>query len=100
MGSPGLGTRNCHCSAASGKQRTAALRDIRRDSAAYYAFHAEASGFPVEAVKASYPLSQFPDSAYPAEGLKLIEEVKRFLRAENLIRRDFAVAQWTVAGAE
>lgn len=50
-------------------------------SAAYYAFHAETSGFPVE-------------------GLKLIEEVKRFLRAENLIRRDFSVAQWTVAGAD
>jgi sulfonate transport system substrate-binding protein len=92
-GAPGL-------PAAWGRARTTALRDIRRDSAAYYAFHAEASGFPVEAVKASYPLSQFPDSAYPAEGLKLIEEVKRFLLAENLIRRDFAVAQWTVAGAD
>lgn len=83
-----------------GRARTAALQDIRRDSAAYYAFHAEASGFPVAAVKDSYPLSHFPDTAYPAEGLKLIEEVKRFLLAENLIRRDFAVAQWTVAGAD
>jgi hypothetical protein len=35
----------------------------------------------------------------PAEGLALIEEVKRFLLAENLIRKDFKVADWTVAGA-
>lgn len=86
--------------AAWARARTAALQDIRRDSAAYYAFHAEASGFPVAAVKDSYPLSHFPDTAYPAEGLKLIEEVKRFLLGENLIRRDFSVAQWTVAGAD
>lgn len=85
--------------AAWGRARTAALQDIRRDSAAYYAFHAEASGFPVAAVKDSYPLSHFPDTAYPAEGLRLIEEVKRFLLAENLIRRDFDVAQWKIAGA-
>ncbi|SDN64760.1 ABC transporter substrate-binding protein [Polaromonas sp. JS666] len=86
--------------AAWGRARTVALQDIRRDNAAYYAFHAEASGFPVAAVKDSYPLSHFPDTAYPAEGLRLIEEVKRFLLAENLIRRDFSVAQWTVAGAD
>lgn len=85
--------------AAWARARTAALGEIRRDSSAYYAFHAEVSGFPVAAVRDSYPLSHFPDQAYPAEGLKLIEEVKRFLLAENLIRRDFDLAQWQVAGA-
>ncbi len=96
IASPKLLAGGTRLPAAWGRARTAALRDIRRDSAAYYAFHAEASGFPVAAVKDSYPLSHFPDTAYPAEGLKLIEEVKRFLLGENLIRRDFAVAQWTV----
>ena len=49
-------------------------------------------------MKDSYPLSHFPDTAYPAEGIRLIEEVKRFLLAENLIRRDFDVTQWKIAG--
>ncbi|MES2398717.1 MAG: ABC transporter substrate-binding protein [Pseudomonadota bacterium] len=85
--------------AAWARARTRALQDIRKDNEAYYAFHSEAAGFPVAAVKASFPVSHFPDTAYPAEGLALIEEVKRFLLAENLIRKDFKVADWTVAGA-
>lgn len=85
--------------AAWARARTRALQDIRKDGEAYYAFHADASGFSVPAVKASFPVSHFPDSAYPAEGVALIEEVKRFLLAENLIRKDFRVADWTVAGA-
>ncbi|WP_293404867.1 ABC transporter substrate-binding protein [Polaromonas sp.] len=85
--------------AAWARARTRALQEVRKDTEAYYAFHAEASGFPVAAVKASFPISQFPDTAYPAEGVALIEEVKRFLLAENLIRKDFKVADWTVAGA-
>lgn len=85
--------------AAWARARTEALREIHKDNAAYYAFHSQASGFPVPAVKVSFPTSQFPDTAYPAEGLALIEEVKRFLLAENLIRKDFKVSDWTVAGA-
>ena len=50
----------------------------RRDSEAYYAFHAEVSGFPLEVVKVSHPLSQFPEAAYPPEGLALLDEVKKF----------------------
>ena len=56
------------------------------------------SGFPVEAVKASYPLSQFPEEAYPSAWIQSLEDVKAFLRAENLIRQDFAVNDWKVAG--
>jgi sulfonate transport system substrate-binding protein len=85
--------------AAWARARTRALQDIRRDIAAYYAFHSEASGFPVAAVRESFPLSHFPETAYPEDGLALIDEVKRFLLAENLIRRDFNVADWKVAGA-
>ncbi len=76
------------------RARRAALQEIRRNSDAYYAFHAEVSGFALDVVKVSHPLSQFPEAAYPAEGLALLDEVKKFLLAENLVSRDFALAQW------
>jgi sulfonate transport system substrate-binding protein len=82
--------------AAWGRARRAALDDMQRDPARYHAFHAEVSGFPLEAVKASHPLSQFPREDYPAEGLALLDEAKKFLLAENLVSKDFAVAQWQV----
>ena len=49
-------------------------------------------------MKASYPLSQFPEEAYPSAWIQSLEDVKAFLRAENLIRQDFAVSDWKVAG--
>ncbi len=76
------------------RARRIAIAEMRRDSGRYYAFHAEVSGFPLEAVKASHPLSQYPEAAYPAEGLGLLEEVKTFLLAENLVSRDFSLDQW------
>jgi NitT/TauT family transport system substrate-binding protein/sulfonate transport system substrate-binding protein len=81
------------------RARRSALQEIRRDSAAYYAFHSEVSGFPLDVVKVSHPLSQFSDEAYPAEGMTLLDEVKKFLLAENLVSRDFALAQWRAAEA-
>lgn len=81
------------------RARRTALQEIRRDSADYYAFHAEVSGFPLDVVRVSHPLSQFPEAAYPAEGLALLDEVKKFLLAENLVSRDFALAQWRVPEA-
>ncbi|MBB3181439.1 ABC transporter substrate-binding protein [Variovorax sp. Sphag1AA] len=81
------------------RARRAALSDTHKDSDRYYAFHSEVSGFPLAAVKASHPLSQFPAEAYPAQGLALLEEVKKFLLAERLVTQDFALAQWRVANA-
>ena len=68
------------------------------DSAAYLAFHAEASGFPVPAVKASVALSNLPAQAYPEQGLHLISEAKRFLLNEKLVRKDFSVESWKIPG--
>jgi sulfonate transport system substrate-binding protein len=81
------------------RARRTALQEIRRNSADYYAFHSEVSGFPLEIVKVSHPLSHFPEAAYPPEGLALLDEVKKFLLAENLVNRDFALAQWRVPEA-
>lgn len=80
------------------RARNAALKEIRTDSEAYYAFHAEASGFPLQAVKAAIPLSNLPDQSYPQQGLNLIAQAKRFLLEEKLIRNDFSVEQWRIAG--
>ena len=76
------------------RAQRSALAEMRQDSERYYAFHAEVSGFPLEVVKVSHPLVQFPESAFPAEGLALLEEVKRFLLSQKLVAQDFALAQW------
>jgi len=76
------------------RARRNALQEIHRNSADYYAFHSEVSGFPLEIVKVSHPLSHFPEAAYPPEGLALLDEVKKFLLAENLVNRDFALSEW------
>ncbi|UBQ42093.1 ABC transporter substrate-binding protein [Comamonas thiooxydans] len=81
-----------------GRARSIALGEIRSDSAAYLAFHAEASGFPVPAVKASVALSNLPAQAYPEQGLHLISEAKRFLLNEKLVRKDFSVESWKIPG--
>jgi NitT/TauT family transport system substrate-binding protein/sulfonate transport system substrate-binding protein len=78
------------------RARRAALQEIRRDPERYYDFHADVSGFPLEAVKVSTPLSQFSDAAYPAEGMRLLEGARRFLLEEHLIREDVALQQWVV----
>lgn len=80
------------------RARKTALQDIRKDPERYYAFHAEISGFPVEVVKASHPISQFPDVAYPPESLQLLEGVRSFLLDEKLIRNDVNLTQWRLAG--
>lgn len=81
------------------RARRAALQEIRQDPERYYAFHADVSGFPLAAVKASTPLSQFTDAAYPAEGMRLLEGARKFLLEEKLIREDVAIPQWVVGQA-
>ncbi|MDZ4357426.1 MAG: ABC transporter substrate-binding protein [Variovorax sp.] len=81
------------------RARRTALPEIHRNSADYYAFHSEVTGFPLDIVKVSHPLSHFPEATYPPEGLALLDEVKKFLLAENLVSQDFSLAQWRVNGA-
>lgn len=76
------------------RARNVALQEMRRDPAAYYAFHARNTGFPLEAVQASHPLSQFPDEAFPPQGLELLAHTHAFLRAQGLLRRDVSLDEW------
>ncbi len=80
------------------RSRQAAIKEIQADPEKYYAFHAQASGYPLEVVKISHPISQFPLQAYPPEGLKLLNQVESFLLEQKLIRKPVDIAQWQVKG--
>jgi NitT/TauT family transport system substrate-binding protein/sulfonate transport system substrate-binding protein len=82
------------------RARRAGLQDMRRDPQAYYGFHARNTGFPLEAVKASYPLEQFAKEPFPAAGLALLGQTHAFLREQNLVRSDVDLAAWRVAGID
>ncbi|SNS63780.1 NitT/TauT family transport system substrate-binding protein/sulfonate transport system substrate-binding protein [Noviherbaspirillum humi] len=79
--------------------RQAALAEMRSDPERYYAFHAEVSGFPVPIVKASHAFSQMPEEPYPPRALGLLNETRKFLLAENLMRRDVDLGLWSGKGA-
>lgn len=74
--------------------RRSGVQAIRRDPEAYYAFHAANTGFPLAAVKASYPLSQFPEEPFTPQGLQLLQHTHGFLRAQNLVGSDVDLAAW------
>ncbi|AKC72458.2 ABC transporter substrate-binding protein [Pandoraea oxalativorans] len=80
--------------AAWNRARRAALADIDRDPAAYFDFHQRTSGIPIETIKISHPIANYPVEAFPPSGIQLLDGVKRFLLGGRLIRNDFALQQW------
>ncbi|MFL9456844.1 MULTISPECIES: ABC transporter substrate-binding protein [Nostocales] len=74
--------------------RQTSLKEIKARPQEYYQFHAQASGYPVDIVKASFPLSQFPEEPLPARGLQLLESTKKFLVSQKLARADFPLSEW------
>lgn len=76
------------------RARRAALADIDRDPAAYFDFHQRTSGIPLDTLKISHPITNYPAAALPGSGIQLLEGVKRFLLGGRLIRNDFALQQW------
>ncbi|VVE62237.1 aliphatic sulfonate ABC transporter substrate-binding protein [Pandoraea captiosa] len=80
--------------AAWNRARRDALVEIKRDPAAYFDFHQRTSGIPIETVKISHPIANYPGDALPSSGIQLLDGVKRFLLDSRLIRHDFAVQQW------
>lgn len=71
-----------------------AVKDIKANPEAYYKFHAEASGYPIDVVKASYPLDQFPEEPFSPKGLQLLEGTKKFLVSQKLAKADFKLTDW------
>ncbi|MFJ2991177.1 ABC transporter substrate-binding protein [Pandoraea sp. NPDC087047] len=78
------------------RARRAALADIDRDPLAYFDFHQRTSGIPIETIKISHPIANYPAEVLPPPGIQLLDGVKRFLLGSRLIRNDFALQQWQI----
>ncbi|MCD1260367.1 ABC transporter substrate-binding protein [Paenibacillus athensensis] len=74
--------------------RARAVSEIRADSEAYFQFYADASGYPLDVVKASFKIEQWPQEAFPADGLKLLQGAKQFLIDQGLAKKDFVIDDW------
>lgn len=74
--------------------RRQAVREIREHPDEFYQLYAEASGYPLDVVKASFTIEQWPEEDFPAEGLKLLEGTKAFLVEQGLAREDFDLNDW------
>lgn len=73
---------------------TKAVKDLKANPQAYYKFHAEVSRYPIDVVRASYPLDQFPEEPFPTKGLELLEGTKKFLVSQGLAKSDFKLTDW------
>ncbi|MBD2691175.1 ABC transporter substrate-binding protein [Anabaena catenula] len=74
--------------------KQASVKDIKANSEGYYKFHAEVSGYPLDVVKASFPLEQFPEEAIPTKGVQLLAGTKKFLVSQKLAKSDFQLNDW------
>ncbi|MDX2270861.1 MAG: ABC transporter substrate-binding protein [Cyanobacteriota bacterium] len=70
------------------------VKDLKATPEAYYQFHAKAVGFPVEVIRDSYPVDEFPVEAFSPEGLSLLEGAKAFLVSQQLAKSDFNISDW------
>ncbi|BAZ48439.1 aliphatic sulfonate ABC transporter periplasmic ligand-binding protein [Nostoc sp. NIES-4103] len=75
---------------------TEAAKDLKANSQEYYQYHSQTTKYPIEIVKASYPMTQVSEEPYPAEGLKLLEGTKKFLVSQGLAKSDFQLTDWVV----
>lgn len=73
-----------------------AVKDLKQNAEEYYKFHAEVSGYPIDIVKASYPLEQIPEEPLSANGLELLEGTKKFLVSQKLAKSDFQLSDWAL----
>jgi ABC-type nitrate/sulfonate/bicarbonate transport system substrate-binding protein len=71
-----------------------AVQEIRTKPDEYFELYAEASGYPLDVVKASFDIDQWPEEDFPAEGLQLLEETKAYLVAHGLAKKDFDLNDW------
>ncbi len=76
--------------------KQASVKNIKANPEAYYKFHTEVSGYPIDVIKASFPLEQFPEEPFPTQGLQLLEGTKKFLVSQKLAKSDFKLNDWIV----
>lgn len=76
--------------------KQASVKNIKANPEAYYKFHTEVSGYPIDVIKASFPVEQFPEEPFPTSGLQLLEGTKKFLVSQKLAKSDFKLNDWIV----
>ncbi|MBW4596551.1 MAG: ABC transporter substrate-binding protein [Brasilonema angustatum HA4187-MV1] len=76
--------------------KQASVKNIKANPEAYYKFHTEVSGYPIDVIKASFPVEQFPEEPFPTRGLQLLEGTKKFLVSQKLANSDFKLNDWIV----
>ncbi|MBR8836475.1 MAG: ABC transporter substrate-binding protein [Stigonema ocellatum SAG 48.90 = DSM 106950] len=77
-----------------------AVKDIKANPEEYYKFHAQVSGYPINIVKASLDIGQFPEEPFSGEGLQLLEGTKKFLVSQKLAKSDFKLSDWILTADE
>jgi len=71
-----------------------AVQEIEAQPDAYFQLYADASGYPLDVVKASFDIGQWPEEDLPEEGLKLLEGTKSYLVSQGLAKKDFDLNEW------
>jgi NitT/TauT family transport system substrate-binding protein/sulfonate transport system substrate-binding protein len=74
--------------------RKAAVQDIKANPQQYYKFLAQTSGYPLDVVKESFPVTQFPEEPLSPRGIELLEGTKQFLVSQKLAKSDFKLSDW------
>lgn len=74
----------------------ASVSDIRQHADEYYQFASDASGFPVDIVKASSPISNLPTTQFPTQGIQSLNAVEQFLLQQGLAKNQFSIQDWEV----
>lgn len=74
----------------------ASIQNIKQNASAYYQFAAQATGFSVNIVKESSPISDLPTVQFPAAGIQSLENVEKFLVSQGIAKKSFAITNWEV----
>ena len=74
--------------------RELAVRDLKSQPDEYFAWLAELTGAPIEAVPVLYPIENVSDIGLTDEGIRLAEIAKNFLVSEGVAGGDFSVQDW------
>ncbi|MEK3915788.1 ABC transporter substrate-binding protein [Paenibacillus sp. FSL H7-0331] len=74
--------------------RDAALKDLRANPDKYYAYVSETTKAPLDVVPILYSIDLISDTAISTDGVKRVEEAKKFLVDEKLAAKDFNLNEW------
>ncbi|NHN31782.1 ABC transporter substrate-binding protein [Paenibacillus agricola] len=74
--------------------RNAALKDLMANKDKYYAYVAETTKAPLDVVPILYNIDLISETAVSEDGVKRVEEAKKFLVEEKLAAKDFNLNEW------